>query len=47
MVEVLQRKGFSETWISQVKQVVRTGRVCININSGNNGSLGPIRAHDK
>lgn len=32
------RKGFSETWISWIRQVVQTGKVCININ-GENGNF--------
>jgi hypothetical protein len=37
-VEVLRRKGFNENFISWIKQVVQTCRVCVNIN-GENGSF--------
>jgi hypothetical protein len=30
--EVLRKKGLSETWISWIRRVVQTGKVCININ---------------
>lgn len=30
--EVLEKKGFSETWIKWVMQAVKGGNVCVDIN---------------